>query len=56
MKSVFTPFFTTKTSGSGLGLYVSRKLVEEMGGSMDLVSQPGKGTQITIRLRRDDGT
>lgn len=54
MRTAFTPFFTTKTTGSGLGLYVSRKLVEEMGGQMDLVSEPGRGTQVKIRLKRAD--
>jgi signal transduction histidine kinase len=36
--------------GLGLGLYVSRQLVEALGGSIQLQSEPGLGTRFTVRL------
>lgn len=55
LSKAFTPFFTTRrgAGGSGLGLYSSRRVVEEtLGGRISLQSQPGKGTQFTIVLPR----
>ncbi|QGU87140.1 ATP-binding protein [Erwinia sorbitola] len=37
--------------GSGLGLYICRTLAQMMGGSIDLNSEPGKGTRVTVRLK-----
>jgi signal transduction histidine kinase len=47
---LFTLYFTTKTSGTGLGLAMSRQMVEAWGGSIRYETQPGKGTTFTIRL------
>ena len=49
------PFFTTKPAGdgTGLGLYVARGSVEQLGGRLQLVSTPGTGTTATIDLPRD---
>jgi signal transduction histidine kinase len=47
---VFRPFFSTKSTGSGLGLPTARKIVEAHGGSIDVQSEPGKGTKFTIRM------
>ena len=47
---IFTPFYTTKRTGSGLGLYLSRKLIEEMGGRLQIRSEPGHGTEVQIEL------
>ncbi len=47
---VFTPYFTTKPQGTGLGLFVSRRIVEEQGGELTFVSAPGVGTTFTVRL------
>jgi len=43
-------FYTTKQTGSGLGLYLSRKIVVEMGARMDIHSRPGDGTKVIIHL------
>jgi PAS domain S-box-containing protein len=51
IKRLFTSFFSTKGHrGTGLGLMVTRKLIEEHNGSFDVNSRPGKGTTITVRL------
>jgi putative PEP-CTERM system histidine kinase len=48
---LFRPFDTTKGSkGMGIGAYQARTFVAESGGSLDVASQPGRGTCITIRL------
>jgi len=52
LKKVFTPFYTTKPvgKGTGLGLSVCFGIVSSMGGSMDIASEPNKGTTVTVRL------
>ncbi len=56
MSQIFEPYFTTKASGSGLGLLIVRRIVREHGGEIDLVSDEGKGLTLTIRLPlRDRG-
>jgi len=49
---IFEPFFTTKHdgTGTGLGLYVSKNLIEEMGGKIEVESQPGAGTVFRLHL------
>ena len=50
-EKLFTSFFSTKgAKGTGLGLLVTRKLIEEHHGTIKVVSQLGKGTTFTIRL------
>ena len=49
-KKLFTPFFTTKEDGTGLGLVTSKKIIEAHGGQITLQSEPGKGSCFTIAL------
>ncbi len=50
LKRVATPFYTTKPSGSGLGLHLSQRIVAEMGGELAIRSRAGEGTVVGIRL------
>ena len=55
MDKVFDPFFTTKEVGTGLGLAVTHGIIQQHGGTLDLESEPGVGTTVTIRLPLDSG-
>jgi signal transduction histidine kinase len=50
MSKIFEPYFTTKASGTGLGLLIVRRIVREHGGEIDLASHEGRGLTLTIRL------
>lgn len=52
LKQIFSPFFTTKEKGTGLGMAVSQKIVDGHGGVLSAYSEPGKGTRIAIQLSR----
>ena len=45
---MFQPYFTTKPRGTGLGLFVSRQIVEELGGSIDFTSDSNSGTVFRV--------
>lgn len=50
LPKLFDPYFTTKTTGSGLGLTTAYSIVKRHGGHIGVVSQPGKGATFTIYL------
>jgi two-component system sensor histidine kinase HydH len=54
LTKIFDPYFTTKSSGTGLGLAIAHNIVEAMGGTIKVESQPGKGTIFTIRIPNSD--
>lgn len=57
-RRAFEPFFSTKAEGdgTGLGLSICLGLVQSHGGSIDLTSEPGKWTRVTVRLPIDAST
>jgi signal transduction histidine kinase len=50
---LFQPFFTTKAHGTGLGLFVSRQILEDNSGSLSFRSEPGQGSTFFVRLPMD---
>lgn len=55
LKKVGSPFHTTKARGSGLGLFLTRRLVASAGGKLEIESEPGRGTTCIVRLTRERG-
>ena len=49
---VFEDFVTTKRRGLGLGLAISKKIVEQLGGRISVASEVGKGTTFVLEFRR----
>jgi signal transduction histidine kinase len=50
LSRIFEPYFTTKATGTGLGLLIVRRIVREHGGELSLESKEGQGATLTIRL------
>jgi signal transduction histidine kinase len=49
-QSLFVPFFTTKRKGSGIGLSLSRRMMVQQGGMLELADRPGMGCHVTFLL------
>lgn len=56
MGAIFEPYRTTKSSGSGLGLLIVRRIVREHGGEIAIESREGEGTRVIIHLPRAERT
>ena len=50
-KHIFKPFHTTKSEGTGLGLYITKQLVEKCSGKIEVKSEPDKGAQFIVQLK-----
>jgi len=57
LSKMFTPFFTKKAKGQGLGLAVCKRLVDAQGGTITVLSLPGNGSTftVTLPLKRESG-
>lgn len=52
LERIFDPFYSTKSSGTGLGLAVVKSIVENHNGSINISSRPGSGTQVFVSFPR----
>ena len=50
LNNLFIPFYTKKSWGTGLGMCISKKIIEEHQGDINVESRQGKGTEVTIRI------
>ncbi len=50
LRRLFEPFHSGKAQGVGLGLYLCRQIIEQHAGQIEVTSQPGQGTLITVLL------
>jgi signal transduction histidine kinase len=53
LEQIFEPYYSTKDTGIGLGLPLTKKIVEEHGGQIEVESAPGKGTTFRVTLLRE---
>ena len=56
MQKIFQPFFTTTGKGTGLSLACSKKILDDMGGSIQVASEWGKGATFTLIVPREKQT
>ncbi len=50
LENMFNPFFTTKDSSTGLGMFISKKIIDNHGGHIEIQSEPARGTTVTVLL------
>jgi signal transduction histidine kinase len=50
---IFDPYFTTRRTGTGIGLAISRNIIEGLGGRITVTSERDRGTQVRIELPVD---
>jgi signal transduction histidine kinase len=55
LNNIFDPFYTTKNTGTGLGLALSKKIVDAHGGTLEVESRPGEGSEFVLTLPKYNG-
>ena len=51
LEDIFIPFFTTKENGSGIGLSLSRQIIQQHGGTIKVFSESGKGCRFVVQFK-----
>ncbi|MDZ4198769.1 MAG: ATP-binding protein [Kiritimatiellia bacterium] len=54
MNRIFDPYYTTKQGGSGLGMMIVQRVIRDHGGEIEIESEAGRGTRVTLFLPRED--
>ena len=54
LEKIFEPFYTTKTTGSGLGMHITYQIMKEHGGEIRITSTEGKGTTVALCFPMED--
>lgn len=54
LSRIFEPYYTTKPNGSGLGMMIVQRIIRDHGGELEIHSEPGGGTAVTVYLPRED--
>jgi PAS domain S-box-containing protein len=52
--AIYEPYHTTKTEGTGLGMMIVQRIMRDHGGEIEINSEPGRGTRMTLRFPRED--
>ncbi len=52
--AIYEPYHTTKPEGSGLGMMIVQRIMRDHGGEIEINSEPGRGTRLTLRFPRED--
>lgn len=52
--AIYEPYHTTKTEGTGLGMMIVQRIMRDHGGEIEINSEPGRGTRLTLRFPRED--
>ncbi|MBN2684688.1 MAG: PAS domain-containing protein [Pontiellaceae bacterium] len=52
--AIYEPYHTTKAEGSGLGMMIVQRIMRDHGGEIEINSEPGRGTRLTLRFPRED--
>jgi signal transduction histidine kinase len=54
LSAIFEPFYTTKSSGSGLGMMILQRIIRDHGGEIEVRTEPEHGTTVTVFIPRED--
>jgi two-component system sensor histidine kinase HydH len=52
---MFSPFYTSKEGGTGLGLAITKKVVEAHRGTIEVLSEPGRGAEFVVTFPKESG-
>jgi PAS domain S-box-containing protein len=52
--AIYEPYHTTKAEGSGLGMMIVQRIMRDHGGQIEINTEPGRGTRLTLRFPRED--